>query len=137
ARCPGKAEGVAKIGEAVTHTRFVFTDVDSDEVVLMKLLQVLQTLTVLPIGNLLTDEAVCEMIQAVFRISCRSRLSKLLRKSAENALFEMVVYLFGRLHDFLHLSKKHILGGKVACNHGNQLHCNGNGSGSSEGGEDG
>ena len=43
----------------------VFVSVDSDEV-LMKLLKVLRTIVILSIGDSLTDEAVCEMIQVRF-----------------------------------------------------------------------
>jgi brefeldin A-resistance guanine nucleotide exchange factor 1 len=59
----------------VTHARFVGTDPSSDEVVLMKILQVLRTLLLTPVGAHLTNESVCEIMQSCFRICFELRLS--------------------------------------------------------------
>ncbi len=97
ASSPGLVEGVESIADAVTHARFVGTDLASDEVVLTKILQVLRTLLLVPVGNMLSNEAVCELMQSSFRISCEPRLSELLRRTAEQTLFDMVHKLFSRL----------------------------------------
>lgn len=59
----------------MTHARFVGTDPSSDEVVLMKILQVLRTLLLTPVGAHLTNESVCEIMQSCFRICFELRLS--------------------------------------------------------------
>ena len=51
--------------------RFVGVDPSADEVVLMKILSVLRTLMLMPIGLLLTNESVCEIMQSTFRICYR------------------------------------------------------------------
>jgi brefeldin A-resistance guanine nucleotide exchange factor 1 len=94
------ASGVENIADAVTHARFVGTDPANDEVVLMKILQVLRTLLLTPIGNLMTNESVCEIMQSCFRICFEARLSELLRRTAEHTLTDMVQLLFQRLKSF-------------------------------------
>nr|XP_033796317.1 Golgi-specific brefeldin A-resistance guanine nucleotide exchange factor 1 isoform X2 [Geotrypetes seraphini]XP_033796319.1 Golgi-specific brefeldin A-resistance guanine nucleotide exchange factor 1 isoform X2 [Geotrypetes seraphini] len=94
------AESVENMADAVTHARFVGTDPASDEVVLMKILQVLRTLLLTPVGSHLTNESVCEIMQSCFRICFEMRLSELLRKSAEHTLVDMVQLLFSRLPQF-------------------------------------
>ncbi|XP_076831313.1 Golgi-specific brefeldin A-resistance guanine nucleotide exchange factor 1 isoform X2 [Brachyhypopomus gauderio] len=94
------AEGIENMADAVTHARFVGTDPASDEVVLMKILQVLRTLLLTPVGAHLTNESVCEIMQSCFRICFETRLSELLRKSAEHTLVDMVQLLFTRLPQF-------------------------------------
>ncbi|KAK1791614.1 hypothetical protein P4O66_013617 [Electrophorus voltai] len=96
----GAAEGIENMADAVTHARFVGTDPASDEVVLMKILQVLRTLLLTPVGAHLTNESVCEIMQSCFRICFETRLSELLRKSAEHTLVDMVQLLFSRLPQF-------------------------------------
>ncbi|XP_075697732.1 Golgi-specific brefeldin A-resistance guanine nucleotide exchange factor 1 isoform X5 [Rhinoderma darwinii] len=96
----GTAEGIENMADAVTHARFVGTDPASDEVVLMKILQVLRTLLLTPVGAHLTNESVCEIMQSCFRICFEMRLSELLRKSAEHTLVDMVQLLFSRLPQF-------------------------------------
>eukprot|EP00118_Oscarella_pearsei_P026459 m.309936 g.309936 ORF g.309936 m.309936 type:complete len:1642 (+) comp48637_c0_seq1:73-4998(+) len=96
----GAAAGIDNLADAVTHARFVGTDSSSDEVVLMKILQVLRTLLLTPVGRLMTNESVCESMQSCFRICFELRLSELLRKCAEHTLVDMVQLLFQRLKHF-------------------------------------
>ncbi|XP_033004522.1 Golgi-specific brefeldin A-resistance guanine nucleotide exchange factor 1 isoform X2 [Lacerta agilis] len=104
----GTAEGMENMADAVTHARFVGTDPASDEVVLMKILQVLRTLLLTPVGAHLTNESVCEIMQSCFRICFEMRLSELLRKSAEHTLVDMVQLLFTRLPHFKEEPKSYI-----------------------------
>ncbi|XP_040294611.1 Golgi-specific brefeldin A-resistance guanine nucleotide exchange factor 1 isoform X1 [Bufo bufo] len=104
----GTAEGIENMADAVTHARFVGTDPASDEVVLMKILQVLRTLLLTPVGAHLTNESVCEIMQSCFRICFEMRLSELLRKSAEHTLVDMVQLLFSRLPQFKEESKSYM-----------------------------
>uniref|UniRef100_A0A915KF72 SEC7 domain-containing protein n=1 Tax=Romanomermis culicivorax TaxID=13658 RepID=A0A915KF72_ROMCU len=92
---------VQSIADSVNHTRFIGTDTGSDEVVLFRILQVLRSLLLTPVGNLLTDESVCELLQSCVRICFEKRLSELLRKSAECCLMDMVQLLFARLPTFV------------------------------------
>ncbi|KAJ8926524.1 hypothetical protein NQ314_021126 [Rhamnusium bicolor] len=66
---------VHNIADAVTHARFVGTDQSSDGVVLMRILQVLRTLTLAPEGSTLTNESLCEIMLSCFRICFETRLN--------------------------------------------------------------
>ncbi|XP_037057805.1 Golgi-specific brefeldin A-resistance guanine nucleotide exchange factor 1-like [Peromyscus leucopus] len=75
---------------------------------LMKILQVLRTLLLTPVGTHLTNESVCEIMQSCFRICFEMRLSELLRKSAEHTLVDMVQLLFTRLPQFKEEPKSYV-----------------------------
>lgn len=92
-------EVVKFIGESVTNARFVGTDSNGDEAVLMTILNVLESLIVMPFYSL-TNGIICEIMQSCFRIAFESRLSELLRKSAVKSLTEMVRALFNRISTF-------------------------------------
>lgn len=51
------------------------TDQSSDGVVLMRILQVLRTLTLAPVGIHLTNESLCEIMLSCFRICFETRLN--------------------------------------------------------------
>lgn len=91
---------IHSIADAVTHARFVGTDQSSDGVVLMRILQVLRTLTLSPEGATLTNESLCEIMLSCFRICFETRLADLLRKTAEHYLKDMVQLIFMRLPQF-------------------------------------
>ncbi|XP_018008715.1 Golgi-specific brefeldin A-resistance guanine nucleotide exchange factor 1-like isoform X2 [Hyalella azteca] len=97
---PGVAAAVEDIATTVTHARFVGTDQGADEVVLWEILAVLKTLLLGPVGHLLTNESVCELLNSSFRICFETRLSELLRNCTEDALCQMVSLLFARLPQF-------------------------------------
>ncbi|XP_015907017.1 Golgi-specific brefeldin A-resistance guanine nucleotide exchange factor 1 isoform X3 [Parasteatoda tepidariorum] len=100
AKHPAAPVAAENIADAVTHARFMGTDSASDEVVLMKILHVLRLLLLTPLGILLTNESVCEIMQSCFRFCFETRLSELLRRSAEHALMDMVQLLFSCLPQF-------------------------------------
>lgn len=91
---------VHNIAEAVTYARFVGTDQSSDGAVLMKILQVLRTLSLAPEGVHLTNDSLCDIMLSCFRICCETRLNDLLRRTAEYYLKEMVQLVFMRLPEF-------------------------------------
>ncbi|XP_055542001.1 Golgi-specific brefeldin A-resistance guanine nucleotide exchange factor 1 isoform X2 [Wyeomyia smithii] len=95
------AATVERIADAVTHARFVGTDQTSDGVVLMKIVQVLRTLVLSPEGSALSNESVCDIILSCFRLCFEPRLNELVRKTAENALRDIVLLLFMRLPQFV------------------------------------
>ncbi|CAI4230553.1 unnamed protein product [Auanema sp. JU1783] len=95
----GKAVGA--IATAVVQTKFIGgKSTGSDECVLYKILHVLRSLLLSPPGSLLSNEAVCEMMQSSFRIAFEGDLSPLLRKAAEATLSDMTQLIFTRLPTF-------------------------------------
>ncbi|KYN33563.1 Golgi-specific brefeldin A-resistance guanine nucleotide exchange factor 1 [Trachymyrmex septentrionalis] len=98
---PAIATCVETIADAVTHARFVGADASGDGVVLMRVLQVLRALMLSSAGDHLSNESVCEIMLSCFRICFETRLSEILRKTAENCLKDMVQHLFTRLPQFV------------------------------------
>eukprot|EP00048_Salpingoeca_helianthica_P023468 m.24517 g.24517 ORF g.24517 m.24517 type:complete len:1480 (+) comp8714_c0_seq1:128-4567(+) len=93
----GATSCIEAIADAVAHVRFVGTDWASDEVVLMKMLQVARTLLCSRVGSLCSNEAVVELVQACLRVCFEKVLSELLRRTAEHCLGDMIQVLFARL----------------------------------------
>jgi len=96
----GVRVAVENLADAVTHAKFVGSDPSSDEVILMKILDVLRVLILSKVGLLLTNESICEIMQSTLRICFEPRLSELLRKTAQHCLNDMVQLLFTRLPSF-------------------------------------
>ena len=75
-----------------------------------RILDVLRVLTLSPVGLLLTNESVCEIMQSTLRICFEPRLSELLRKTAQQCLNDMVQLLVSValycLHDGLYRSAR-------------------------------
>merc|ERR550534_1477079 len=97
---PGVKVAVENLADAVTHARFVGSDPSSDEVVLMKIIDVMRLLSLSSVGLFLTNESICEIMQSTLRICFEPRLSELLRRSAQHCLTDMVQLLFTRLPTF-------------------------------------
>uniref|UniRef100_A0A1A9ZR77 SEC7 domain-containing protein n=1 Tax=Glossina pallidipes TaxID=7398 RepID=A0A1A9ZR77_GLOPL len=96
---------VENIVDAVTNARFMVTDQSSDGVTLFHIVEVLHTIMRGPEGSVLTNEAVCEVVISCLRICFDQKYNELLRRSAEQALKDMVLLLFMRLPQFSEDSK--------------------------------
>ena len=91
------AEGANRIAFIVCRCRFEATDTEGDEVVSMKIVQVLVDLLRCSAGALLTDHSVYEICLACLGICSQSRLSELLRRAAEHCLTQVILTVFSRL----------------------------------------
>lgn len=110
---PDVAPAMIAIATSVTHCKFEATDAVSDEVVLMKILEVLKACLTCSSGTYLSDEAVCQMMETCFSMCFQMRLSEVLRKLAEQTLIVMVQTLFNRLQ-FLEDEKTTAMAGHVS-----------------------
>lgn len=89
----------AKIIYAATHCKFEATDASTDEVVLLKILQVLKKCLTSEVGAYLGDKEVWECMETAFSMCFQMRLGELLRRSAETALIEMIQIVFSKMHE--------------------------------------
>ena len=88
---PDAAEAMHAVADAVTLCRFEATDPDHDDVVLSKILHVLLECMRCPTGRLLSDDDVCNIVQACYRIGHQSgKESALLRNLSRHVLREIV-----------------------------------------------
>jgi len=88
---------MAALSAAGTHCKFEASDGASDEVVLLKILDVLRNALTGRLGGVLSDESVCEMMETGLSMCCQMRLSEMLRRSAERTMQAMVSAVFSRL----------------------------------------
>lgn len=94
------AEAMKALSSAVTHCRFEASDSgQQDEVVLLRILTLMQEMMSGVGSDLLSDESVCEMMETGLSMCCQMRLSEMLRRSAEMAMSKMVQVVFLHLKD--------------------------------------
>ncbi|KAK9464683.1 hypothetical protein V1512DRAFT_267671 [Lipomyces arxii] len=77
------------LSSAITHCRFEASDSAQDEVVLLRILRLMETMMCGIGGDLLSDESVCEMMETGLSMCCQMRLSEMLRRSAEMSMVTM------------------------------------------------
>ncbi|KAI1336047.1 Sec7-domain-containing protein [Xylariaceae sp. FL0016] len=85
------------LSTAITHCRFEASDSSQDEVVLLMILHLMEDMLSGPGGHLLSDESVCGMMECGLNMCCQSRLSELLRRTAEAAMVRMCQIIFEHL----------------------------------------
>lgn len=85
------------LSAAITHCRFEASDTAADEIVLLRILKLMEGMLSGPEGELLGDESVCEMMETGLSMCCQNRLSEVLRRSAEMAMVNMCQTIFVRL----------------------------------------
>ncbi|QMW45171.1 hypothetical protein G4B11_008591 [Aspergillus flavus] len=85
------------LSAAITHCRFEASDSAADEIVLLRILKLMEGILSRPEGDLLGDESVCEMMETGLSMCCQVRLSEVLRRSAEMAMVNMCQVIFMRL----------------------------------------
>lgn len=74
-RNPSIAFAMNALSSAATHCKFEASDAASDELVLLRMLQVLEMALTSESGQVLSDEAVCEMMETGLSMCCQMRLS--------------------------------------------------------------
>jgi golgi-specific brefeldin A-resistance guanine nucleotide exchange factor 1 len=96
---PRAAEAINAVCYVVTRCRFERTDHSGDEVVLMRILQVLLDCLRCPAGTLLTDQNVWDMVQSCYDIGRQPRLSELLQRAAEHILMQVTLTIYARFSE--------------------------------------
>ena len=94
---PRIAIAMQLLSAAVTHCRFEASDTAADEIVLLRILKLMESIISRPEGQLLGDGSVCEMMETGLSMCCQARLSEVLRRSAEMAMANMCQVIFQRL----------------------------------------
>ncbi|KAF9398812.1 GDP/GTP exchange factor for ARF, partial [Mortierella sp. AD011] len=96
---PNVAHAMQRLAFAATHCKFEASDSVSDEIVLLKILQVLRIALTSGPGEHLSDESVCSMIETGLSMCCQLQLSEMLRKSAEHTMTVITKTMFEKLRD--------------------------------------
>ncbi|KAG0502280.1 hypothetical protein HPP92_002352 [Vanilla planifolia] len=97
---PGAREAIHSVVFAVTNCRLERTDPASEDAVLMRILQVFTAVVRSQASALLTDHAVCTVVNSCFQVVQQSSArSDLLQRSARHAMHELVQAIYSRLPD--------------------------------------
>lgn len=86
-----------RLSSAITHCRFEASDSATDEIVLFRILKLMEGMINGPGGDVIGDESMCEMMETGISMCCQVRLSELLRRSAEVSMVTMCQTIFERL----------------------------------------
>lgn len=78
---PNLSAAMVQLSSAGTHCKFEASDSVSDEVVLLRILDLLRTLLTGPLSGVLSDESVCEMMETGLSMCCQMRLSGMYRSA--------------------------------------------------------
>lgn len=90
--------GLVELSSTVAHCKFEASDSSSDEVVLLKIMTIIQDCLCGDVSAALGDVEVCEMLETVLTTCCQARLGDILRRSAEITMHKLVRSVFSRLH---------------------------------------
>ncbi|KAI3808657.1 hypothetical protein L1987_24614 [Smallanthus sonchifolius] len=106
------ADALHLIVDAVTSCRFEVTDPASEEVVLVKILQVLLACLKNKASVKLSNQHVCDMVNTCFQIVHQaSSKSELLQRIARQTMHELVRCIFSHLHEVGHKEQRLTQGG--------------------------
>eukprot|EP01083_Nonionella_stella_P042528 114846_1 len=94
---PYSRQSMTNIAYCVNNCKFARMSQEADEVLYMKKMEVLLELVRCPVGQLLTDQAMCSIVEDCLIIRNGARTSAVLRKYAENILSQMILLVFARL----------------------------------------
>lgn len=76
---PNLPLAMSRLSSAATHCQFEASDSISDEFVLLKILHVLRLALICEVGRVLSDEALCEMMETGLSMCCQMRLSGIIK----------------------------------------------------------
>ncbi|KAF8810722.1 Sec7 domain-containing protein [Phlegmacium glaucopus] len=86
-----------ELSSTISHCKFEASDSSGDEVVLLRIMTVIQDCLCGSVGRGLGDIEVCEMLETVLTTCCQMRLSETLRRSAEATMHTLVRTVFSKL----------------------------------------
>ncbi|KAH9829176.1 uncharacterized protein C8Q71DRAFT_825150 [Rhodofomes roseus] len=92
------SSALSELSNAISRCKFETSDSSGDEVVLLKIMTVIHDALCGPVGDLLGDVEVCEMLETVLTTCCQMRLSEILRRSAEATMHALVRTVCSELH---------------------------------------
>jgi hypothetical protein len=95
-------EVMAAVANAIVNCRFEASDTVTDEIALMRLLQLIKTSVESPCGKWLTNDMIKSIFDSCFSICFQMRLGELLRKTSESTIIAVVKVLLTTILEGLH-----------------------------------
>jgi len=109
---PGAKDGINMVAHAIAGCIFEESDRESDEIILMKLLELATMTFRSDASDLLTVGAAWDMYATCLSIFGQIRSSKVLRSEAESTLRHLTLTMFCRIHSVLQRSSAAGIGGR-------------------------
>ncbi|KIM32215.1 hypothetical protein M408DRAFT_326851 [Serendipita vermifera MAFF 305830] len=94
---PELRTALSDISNTVSHCKFDAGGNSADEAVIFRIMAVVRECICGPVGPLLGDIEVCEMLESVLTTCCQVRLGEALRRAAEYYMHDLVRVIFRRL----------------------------------------
>ncbi|KIW01849.1 uncharacterized protein PV09_06698 [Verruconis gallopava] len=95
---PRLSPAMQLLAAAITHCRFPPSQQNAaDEVVFMRILKLMEALISGPVGDILSDESVCSIMEAGLNMCCDPMRTQLLQRSVEIMMVSMCQVIFQRL----------------------------------------
>ncbi|KAE9962249.1 hypothetical protein BLS_000590 [Venturia inaequalis] len=85
------------LAAAITHCRFEASSTSADEIVYVRILNLMEALISGPTGDMLSDESVCQIMETGLGLCCDQRFTQILQRSAEITMVSMCQVIFERL----------------------------------------
>lgn len=94
---PDLRPALSELSNTVSHCKFDAGNSSADEAVIFRILTVVRDCICGPVGPLLGDIEVCEMLETVLTTCCHVRLGEAVRRAAEYYMHDLVRVIFRRL----------------------------------------
>ncbi|TID22601.1 hypothetical protein CANINC_003261 [Pichia inconspicua] len=94
---PNIVQALAQIVSTLAHCRFEGADQTQDDILLVKIIQLLEYLVTSKLGELLTDDSIYEIISTCFSLAINTRRRDMLRSTAETSLLTITQVVFSKL----------------------------------------
>lgn len=90
-------QALSQIVSTLSHCRFEGADQTQDDILLVKIIQLLEAIVISKLGSLLTDDSMYEIISTCFSLAINTRRRDMLRSAAENSLLTITQVVFSKL----------------------------------------
>ncbi|XP_010240903.1 PREDICTED: ARF guanine-nucleotide exchange factor GNL2 [Nelumbo nucifera] len=99
-KTPGAGDAINAVVIAVTNCRIEMIDTTSEDIILTRVLQLLSGIMKNRISFLLTDHAVCTIVNTCFQVVQKSASrGDLLQRNARHTMYELIQTIFNRLQE--------------------------------------
>ncbi|OWB55197.1 hypothetical protein B5S28_g1065 [[Candida] boidinii] len=88
-----------QIISSLAHCKFEGSDQNQDDILLIKILQTIESIVLSEFGDLLDDDSMFEAVSTCFSLSINSRRREILRSVAETTLINITERMFKKLKD--------------------------------------
>ncbi|VEU21530.1 DEKNAAC102799 [Brettanomyces naardenensis] len=94
---PNIHQCITQIVSALSHCRFEGSDQTQDDILLVKIIQLLEQIALSDLGDLLRDDSMYEIISTCLSVAINTRRREMLRSAADTSLLNITEKIFSKL----------------------------------------